>query len=283
MFSPSVKCLYPRQILVEDKLGVRRGIYVGCGHCIQCKMKRTREWTVRLIMEAQDYNPEDVVFTTLTYEDEHLPVNEDGFRTLSKRDWQLFMKRLRKSVDDKLRFYAVGEYGLRTGRPHMHAIIFGLSPDKWHFIERAWQNGFVMNKSFYKETCGYVAGYIQKKLFGCESYGTSLPPFLLCSQHLGENWFMKNIHNICHNGFISLDGFKYGIPRLFRQKAIDLGLLPETDIEYLQILQNTEMHNWECHLSYQDCSHELYESANILEANESFKKRNIKRDFNTEV
>lgn len=283
MFSPAVKCLYPRLIKVEDSSGIMRGIYVGCGKCIECKMKRTREWTLRLVMEAQDYSPSDVQFVTLTYDESSVPLTEDGQRTLCKRDWQLFMKRLRKALDYKCRFYAVGEYGLKTGRPHLHAIIYGLKVDDVHFVSKCWKHGFTLTKSFYKETCGYVAGYIQKKLFGSESYGSSLPPFLLCSQHLGEHWFMSNIHNICEKGFIAFNGYRYGIPRIFRKKAVDMGLLPECDIEYLQILQNTEMHNFQSHLSWQNCSFETYERANLLEAGDRFKKANIKRDFNEEV
>ena len=50
--------------------------------------------------------------------------------SLRKRDFQLFMKRLRKKYsDDRIRFYACGEYGSETFRPHYHAILFGLHLD----------------------------------------------------------------------------------------------------------------------------------------------------------
>ena len=62
-------------------------------------------------------------------------------QTLRKRDYQLFMKRLRKAFpNDKIRFYAAGEYGPKTLRPHYHAILFGLHLDDLGFYENSDQN-----------------------------------------------------------------------------------------------------------------------------------------------
>ncbi|UDN67885.1 replication initiator protein [robinz microvirus RP_171] len=60
-------------------------------------------------------------FFTLTYDNEHLPSGEE----LSKRDIQLFIKRLRKR-NQGIRYFAIGEYGTEFGRPHYHAVIFNL-------------------------------------------------------------------------------------------------------------------------------------------------------------
>lgn len=50
------------------------------------------------------------------------------FMPLCKRDFQLFNKRFRKELtnytDEKVRFYAVGEYGPIHLRPHFHAIYY---------------------------------------------------------------------------------------------------------------------------------------------------------------
>jgi hypothetical protein len=59
-------------------------------------------------------------FLTLTYADKMLPAD----RSISVKHWQLFAKRLRKEVGP-FRFYHVGEYGEKKGRPHYHAMIFG--------------------------------------------------------------------------------------------------------------------------------------------------------------
>ena len=60
-------------------------------------------------------------YITLTYNDDHLPANG----SLQPRDLQLFWKRLRKARTPGIRYYACGEYGDQTARPHYHAIIFG--------------------------------------------------------------------------------------------------------------------------------------------------------------
>lgn len=63
----------------------------------------------------------DNAFLTLTYAEDQLP--EGG--TLVPRHLQLFFKKLRKIVEpSRIRFFAVGEYGSRTGRPHYHCALF---------------------------------------------------------------------------------------------------------------------------------------------------------------
>ena len=107
---------------------------IPCGYCDGCRIDRSREWANRCMLELQYHD--SAYFITLTYNDDHVPVSyyadpETGEAqeslTLCKRDWQLFMKRLRKAFpDDQIRFYACGEYGSQTFRPHYHAIVFGL-------------------------------------------------------------------------------------------------------------------------------------------------------------
>lgn len=55
--------------------------------------------------------------------------------TLRKRDFQLFMKVLRRRTGQKVRYFAAGEYGDKTFRPHYHAIIFGLHLDDLQLSE----------------------------------------------------------------------------------------------------------------------------------------------------
>lgn len=90
-----------------------------CGHCEPCRANRSREWAGRILLEATTY--EQNVFLTLTYNDDHLP--PDG--SLRPKDLQDWVHRLRKALKhSRLRFYAVGEYGSQTDRPHYHAVLF---------------------------------------------------------------------------------------------------------------------------------------------------------------
>ncbi|ALS03440.1 VP4 [Gokushovirus WZ-2015a] len=112
-------------------------ITVPCGHCIGCRLEYSRQWANRCLLEL-DYHS-SAYFVTLTYDNSHVrrtlyadPDTGEAAEayTLAKRDFQLFMKRLRKAFpDQKIRYFAAGEYGSETFRPHYHAILFGLKLD----------------------------------------------------------------------------------------------------------------------------------------------------------
>lgn len=112
-----VKCVKPRVIKCAD--GQHRT--VPCGQCIACRLNKVRDWTLRIMHEAKFYK--DNVFLTITYSPENLPA--DG--SIHKEDLQLFLKRLRKALgEEKIRYFACGEYGEKYSRPHYHLIIFGI-------------------------------------------------------------------------------------------------------------------------------------------------------------
>lgn len=69
----------------------------------------------------------DNTFATLTYEDSKLPVlASSGLATLEMKHLQDWLKRLRKVILPlRVRYYAVGEYGDETERPHYHVALFG--------------------------------------------------------------------------------------------------------------------------------------------------------------
>lgn len=133
---------------------------VPCGKCGNCLKNRKEEWTFRLNVELQ--NSETAHFVTLTYEDEYVPIqNGTGTEILEKSDLQDFFKRLRYyhaiHSRSQIRYYAVGEYGTNTFRPHYHAIIFNARRSD---IEKAWQIGFISYGKVQASSIGYVLGYI---------------------------------------------------------------------------------------------------------------------------
>lgn len=96
-------------------------IEVPCGKCLECRVQRTRQWADRCVLEAKQYK--DNYFVTLTYDDSHLPDKN----SLNPKDLQDFMKRLRKRFKGiKIRFFACGEYGDISWRPHYHLLLFNL-------------------------------------------------------------------------------------------------------------------------------------------------------------
>ena len=83
-----------RLVFDERKLVLPRFHYekvkVRCGQCIGCRIDRSRSWALRCVHEASLWSRN--CFITLTYNNKHV----DSRMSLNKRDFQLFMKRLRK-------------------------------------------------------------------------------------------------------------------------------------------------------------------------------------------
>lgn len=251
-------CLFPLYLPID---GYHEKIRVRCGHCVYCKMAKSREWALRLEMESQYWK--DLCFVTLTYNNENLPyyivdkeliqdapgfgrldVSDDFyFPSLAYDDLTLFIKRLRKCLDHKIRYYAVGEYGTKRGRPHWHILFFGLSGtgEVGRLIREKWDKGFVDITPFFPETCSYVAGYVQKKLYGKDRTIYRLPEVMRCSHHLGERWLHDHLNQFDDDHpYISMDGFKYSIPRQFRKILVKLGIFKESSMVLLSLKQKDE-------------------------------------------
>jgi len=251
-------CLFPLYLPIE---GYEEKLRVRCGRCENCKMARAREWSLRLEMESKYWK--DLCFVTLTYNDDNLPLNIiDGHLfftdeeieknpelvyfscpTLEPRHLCLFIKRLRKRLAFPCRYFAVGEYGTRRGRSHLHIMFFGVpySIETARLIEKCWPYGFVRVDPFYPETCTYIAGYVQKKLYGDKKHFFRLPEFMRCSQHLGERWLMDNLSRFDdEHPYIVKEGFKYPLPRQFRKILVKLGRLSETSLIKTSLLQMEE-------------------------------------------
>lgn len=118
-------------------------------------------------------------FITLTYAPEHLPTECREVcacrvaPTLAPRDLQEWLKRLRFALAPaRVRYYAVGEYGDKTWRPHYHIALFGLPVDLAlgkHVdckcvICQTWSLGLVHVGEVRMESAAYIAAYTVKKL-----------------------------------------------------------------------------------------------------------------------
>lgn len=199
---------------------VDKPLSVPCGRCIGCRLERARVWAVRCMHEATLWDSS--LFVTLTYEDEHLPL--DG--SLRPRDMVLFLKRLRKArsfqvLNHKtgrfntkyppLRYFQCGEYGETTLRPHHHILLFNVDfPDKRRVrifdsdssvyesreLESLWRYGSCKIGAVSFESAGYVARYSLKKVIGVDApdwYAGRVPEYLTMSRRpgIGAAWFDK--------------------------------------------------------------------------------------------
>lgn len=217
-------------------------ITLPCGQCIGCRLDRSEQWAVRCMNEAQMHEANS--FITLTYSREHLPRDY----SLHKREFQLFMKRLRLSIEPaRIRFFACGEYGPQTLRPHYHALIFGYDFASDRVLVRHNEQGDLIYTSeilsaawLYQGRCElgdisyqsarYVAGYCMKKIGGknaAEHYNrvhpdTGLrvqvePEFQLQSNKpgIGSAWFDKFKTDAFPSDFLVVDGRQVMVPRYY--------------------------------------------------------------------
>jgi len=136
----------------------RKGVLeLGCGRCRPCRINRSRQWVGRMLLESCEHPYS--AFVTLTYKDMVGPL------WLDKRHLQLFLKRLRSVVFPRmLRYYAVGEYGDQSWRPHYHLVVFGLSPTEEELVRASWPFGFVVVGTAEARSMSYVAQYVTKKM-----------------------------------------------------------------------------------------------------------------------
>ena len=148
---------------------------IACKTCVGCRVYQSQQWGIRATHEAQMH--EDNCFLTLTYDPLYLP--KDG--CLVKKDMQNFFKRLRKNLKTKFRYLYCGEYGTQNGRPHYHALLFGLDfKDKQfhHYsasnhpeftsetLTRIWGKGICTIGSMTYQSACYVGRYATKKVNG---------------------------------------------------------------------------------------------------------------------
>lgn len=209
-----MRCMHPLALVLD---GIRQ--FVPCGKCNFCLEARRSEWSFRLRQELKV--SDSAYFLTMTYADDNLPRDEQGRAVLRKKDVQLFIKRLRKACVgmSKVRYYAVGEYGTETSRPHYHCILFNVPQHVADIFDRLWIDGNIMIGSVTDASIHYVTKYHVNAVG--ESDGRA-PPFSLMSRKpgLGSNylvthtkWHLQGLRN-----FTEVNGFKGRIPRYYREK-----------------------------------------------------------------
>lgn len=212
-------------------------INLSCGQCVGCRLRRSAEWAARCYHEASLYDKN--CFITLTYNDQHLPAD----RSLDVREFQLFMKRLRKKFGPNIRFYHCGEYGEKLRRPHYHACLFNFDfPDKvlWkesngnnlyvsEALSELWPFGFSTIGDVTFESAAYVARYIMKKINGdlakdhyewvdVDGVIHSLKPeYTTMSRRpgIGKGWFDQFHSDVYPSDFVVVNGRKMNPPKFY--------------------------------------------------------------------
>lgn len=236
-----------RRIVFDAKLGFADlPVTIPCGQCIGCRLERSRQWAIRCSHEASLW--QDNCFITLTFSNEHLPEN----LSLDVRDYQLFMKRLRKKYGQNIRFYHCGEYGEKYKRPHYHACLFNFDfPDKRLFkelngnklytsnsLQELWPFGYSTIGDVTFQSAAYVARYIMKKITGEEAalhyervhpetgeIFQVKPEYTTMSRRpgIGSGWFERYRTDVYPDDFVVINGVKMRPPKFYdsQYEALD--------------------------------------------------------------
>lgn len=142
-------------------------------------------------MLERDCHPHSA-FVNLTYDDAHLPKlgplygAQSDWPTLIPKHLQDWLKRFRKVIEpSQIRYFACGEYGDETQRPHYHAAIFnfptclrgrtrrrpGSNRPIWkgccsqcELVGETWALGDVDLGMLELHSAAYVCGYVTKKM-----------------------------------------------------------------------------------------------------------------------
>lgn len=234
-------------VVFSKELGGDR-VDLPCGRCLGCRERRARDWTLRCVHEAQLWDAK--CFVTLTYARDCVPAGG----SLDHRDFQLFMKRLRKRTGRPVRFFMCGEYGPANMRPHYHAILYnvdfgdrklagksrgGSEYYSSESLEALWTHGRCSVQDVSNRTIGYCTRYIVDKMTGSkeeldehytviDSDGVIVrrkPEYCAVSLKpgIGARWFDKFSSDVLRHDFAVLEGNKYAVPKYYLKLADRVG------------------------------------------------------------
>lgn len=232
--------------------------YVPCGRCGSCRQARVADWTFRIKQESKHH-----VFAwwvCLTYSDEYLVYNiESRQPELVHEHLTKFLKDVRAyqdnniDTDDRIRFYAVGEYGEDYSRPHYHIILWSAHRETMLHLSKIWYHGFPSIETLDVNGIPYMCKYHLNPL---PDLDTREKPFARMSKKPGighyyvsfstdegyQNYMRhrKGMQNFVYGD----DGKKQRMPRYLREKIFDKNQraqlakasLEENDRKYLQEL-----------------------------------------------
>lgn len=197
-----------------------------CRKCLPCRLNIAREKAIRCYHESKMHK--DNIFLTLTYNDENLSSPE-----LQYEDFQKFMKKLRKTRNEKINYIVTGEYGELNKRPHWHAIIFNYWPQDYkklrttdlqhevyhsETLDKIWNKGNTEFGNVTMDSANYVARYAAKKLVHGKDQEHNYHPIHKTSSKnaIGKKWIELNYKHTFDNGFVVLqNGETAKIPRYY--------------------------------------------------------------------
>jgi len=193
-------------------------IQVPCGKCLTCLSNKRKDWSIRIMNEHR--HSMGSMFVTLTYNDRYIPDDAQ----LRKEDLQKYFKRLRKQLGQRIRYYAVGEYGTKRARPHYHILLFNVSTQDETKIRNAWSLegdplGIVHIGAVNSASIVYCLKYVVQP----EQKKHKVRPFALMSRSYGIGGMyltdaVCDWHRTTEANYMRVDGKYARLPRFYKEK-----------------------------------------------------------------
>lgn len=225
-----MSCLFPKIIKNKRYLPNKKNNYnpppltdkrveyvpISCGHCIECRKKKRREWMVRLSEELRGgENPP--LFVTLTIRDEEMKRVKGTENQIATQFVRWFLENIRKKTKKSLKHYLVTELGEEKGRIHLHGFLWANE----EIVREKWIYGFIHIGTFVNEkSINYMTKYMLK-----QSIDKSFIPKVLASKGIGKQ-YLKRI-DVQNNKFREKgtnetyrfrNGTKMYLPQYYRNK-----------------------------------------------------------------
>ena len=237
-------CLYPKLMINKKYLSNKKNggnppvllnnkvkyVPVSCGECIECRKKKSRDWSLRMQEEIKmDLRG---FFVTLTFDNEHLEKYRDAVIEAAEGEYIIddnmtatiavrrFLERWRKKYKKSVKHWLVTELGHNgTERIHLHGIIW---TDFKYDIEKIWQNGWVYLGDYVNEkTINYIVKYITK----IDNDHEDFTPKVLCSKGIGSSYIdsydgklNKYKESETKENYTFKNGVKVSLPVYYRNK-----------------------------------------------------------------
>lgn len=214
-----------------------------CGRCMECRAKKARDWTARLMADIKEHK--NGKFVTLTFSNESLlEISEmkptkswkglanlkgyDRDNAIAKRAVALFRERWRKEFKTSIRHWFVTELGHKgTENIHIHGIVW--TDQSFEDIKRIWKYGFIwpyQKKDYLKnyvseKTINYCTKYVTKNDLDHPNY----TPRILTSPGMGKYYITSNdSRRNKYAGIATIEtyktrqGFELPLPTYWRNK-----------------------------------------------------------------
>lgn len=242
-------CLYPKLIqnrkYIANKKngGVIPAVYdkrvlavpVGCGRCMECMKKKSREWQARMLEDIK--HNRNGIMVTLTFSDQSINElkkeidnwQEEGYKesgyeldnAIAKLAVRRFNERWRKKHKKAIRHWLVTELGHQgTENIHLHGIVW--TDEHKSKIEKYWQYGYVYTGEWVNEqTVNYTIKYIHKLDEDHKEY----KPKILTSAGIGGGYLKRTDYKSnkykeegTKEYFKTKSGHKIALPIYWRNK-----------------------------------------------------------------